>query len=118
MTESHAVLNVAKALERAGNMRAIFERFARRFLDEHPDDAAKVRRHLEAGEWEEARVMAHTLKGLAATLGAEALSHAAQRLEQALSAGDTSAASGALIDAVEQHQALAQGELLNYLEQP
>ena len=50
----------------------------------HADDVDVLRAHLGAGEKVDADRMAHTLKGVAATLGAEKLRHSALALEMAI----------------------------------
>ena len=49
---------------------------------EHGADAQSIQASLEAGDHEDARRTAHTLKGLAGTLGLNALQHTAAALEQ------------------------------------
>ncbi|MFM8333105.1 MAG: response regulator, partial [Candidatus Methylumidiphilus sp.] len=74
------------------------------FQHHHADDAAVLRAHLAAGERADARRVAHTLKGLAATLGCVALRRHAEALEHALrqeTPGAEPAALAVLIDAVE-----------------
>ena len=53
-----------------------------RFGLEHGADAPSIQALLEAGNAEDARRTAHTLKGLAGTLGLNALQHTAAALEQ------------------------------------
>jgi two-component system sensor histidine kinase/response regulator len=67
----------------AGNAR-LFERVARTFLGSHADDARKLRGQLAAGRVADARLLAHTLKGLAATLGAPRLEAAARVVDAML----------------------------------
>ena len=56
----------------------------RMFATSHADDMARLRGHVACGERADAHRIAHTLKGLAATMGAQALAAAARVLEQAL----------------------------------
>lgn len=67
----------------------------------HAGDMAALRNHFMAGEITEAKRLAHTLKGLAATLGLPALRQSAQQLESAIitPAADTDILTA--IDAVE-----------------
>lgn len=62
------------------------------FAQSHGEDVATIRRHLQAKEQEVPLRMAHTLKGVAATLGAEELSKRALALELALKASEPEAA--------------------------
>jgi signal transduction histidine kinase/CheY-like chemotaxis protein len=54
------------------------------FANGHVDDIAKLRASLDAGEMADAQRLAHTLKGVAATLGAEELRQCAFDVEQAV----------------------------------
>ena len=58
-------------------------RLLKRFRESESDFADRYRKALEAGDHETAVRLAHTLKGLAATLGAPALRSAAAELERA-----------------------------------
>ncbi len=55
-----------------------------RFAQAHAQTPATLASQLQARDYADARRLAHTLKGLAANLGAEILRQAAQALEQAL----------------------------------
>ena len=55
-----------------------------RFAQGHAQTTATLASQLQAGAYADAQRLAHTLKGLAANLGAETLRLAAQQLEQAL----------------------------------
>jgi signal transduction histidine kinase/HPt (histidine-containing phosphotransfer) domain-containing protein/ActR/RegA family two-component response regulator len=54
------------------------------FLRDHADDTARLRAHLAAGEQADALRIAHTLKNVAATIGALDLRQSAAHLESAL----------------------------------
>ncbi len=56
----------------------------RSMASSHRDDMALLEAKLRAGEPTEARRIAHTLKGVAATLGANALAEAARRVDESL----------------------------------
>ncbi len=60
----------------------------RGFLDDFPHQLSRLRRLLSEGDLPAARLYAHSLKGAAATVGAECLRSAASAIEQAGSAGD------------------------------
>jgi CheY-like chemotaxis protein len=66
-----------------GNL-AKFVHLLNTFARGHADDIAQLRACLEAGEMTGAQRLAHTLKGLAATLGAEDLRQSALAVEQAV----------------------------------
>ncbi len=79
-------LNVARGLAAlSGNANKYLE-FLSRFITAHADDMVLLGRSLAQGDDEAAIRIAHTLKGLAATLGAEQLADLATRLNQLLTA--------------------------------
>jgi CheY-like chemotaxis protein len=81
--------------------------FLARLVASHGDDMHRLAECLAAGDTEAARRLAHTLKGTAATLGADALSASAARLEALIKAAPPGLGLDALrpeMDAV--HQAL------------
>jgi PAS domain S-box-containing protein len=69
------------------------------FLANHSDDVERFRRAIEGGDRVLAERIAHTLKGVAATIAAPALRDRALALEQALRAGAQAHAIAADIDA-------------------
>ena len=77
-------LDVAAALRSVRGRWSTFERLLRTFLRDHGDDGPALLRDLAAGQLEEALRRAHTLKGLAATLGMRSLSLSAEQLETLL----------------------------------
>lgn len=58
-----------------------------RFADMHGADMARLRAHMTAGEHEEARTVAHNLKGIAGLLGARHVAAHASDIHAALRAG-------------------------------
>jgi two-component system sensor histidine kinase/response regulator len=72
------------------------------FLAAQADVAAEIRSHLAMGHADEACRSAHTLKGLAATVGAGPLRRAAAALEIALETGGRQEDWPALVDKLEQ----------------
>jgi len=77
-----------------------YERLLRQFADERAGDARSLRACLVARDDKEATRRAHTLKGVAATLGAKAVAGAAGRLERLLaeSVGDPAVREAALAE--------------------
>ncbi|MBU1666631.1 MAG: response regulator, partial [Gammaproteobacteria bacterium] len=74
-----------------------------KFAGVHSEDVSQIRQKLEAGQMEDAHRLAHTLKGVAATLGLVALQEQAKSLELALKPGAASAVVSAdLLSGVEQ----------------
>jgi len=69
----------------------LFKRLLVSFGRENAGAAAKLREQLAAGELEAARLLVHSLKGVAGNLGAETLHKAASSLETALIEGEEAA---------------------------
>ncbi len=61
-----------------------YARFLQRFSTERADTVVKLRAEIAGQQWLDARRTVHTLKGLAGTLGALRLQHAAATVESAL----------------------------------
>ncbi len=79
-----AVINREYALEMLLGNQELYRRLLAGFAREYAGAGARLSVLLRGGHLEEARALANTLKGLAANLGGERLSHAASRLDQAL----------------------------------
>jgi CheY-like chemotaxis protein len=70
---------VQPALQRLGNNRQLYARQARRFAAQYGSDHDAIREMLDSGDTTGAANRLHTLRGVAATLGAQALAaHAAE----------------------------------------
>ncbi len=78
------VLALEQALARLAGHRTLYAQMARLFAQEQGESVRRLREALAQGDRTEAARAAHTLKGVAATLGAEALSTIAAKLERAL----------------------------------
>jgi HPt (histidine-containing phosphotransfer) domain-containing protein len=78
-----AGVDIAKALRRMGGKLGVYRRSLRDFVISLGEAPARLATQIERGELAEAARELHTLKGLAATLGAEALARAAAEAEQA-----------------------------------
>nr|WP_246312352.1 CHASE domain-containing protein [Aquabacterium terrae] len=77
-------IDLAGALRRLGGRRDIWVRSTRPFADDLARRMAQLQTLLGEERWDDARRFAHSLKGLAATLGALRLSQAAAEAERAL----------------------------------
>ena len=77
-----------KALARLGNNERLYIKLLRQFLEFYGDSEAEFKAALEAGDEETAKRVAHTLKGLASSIGANDLSNAAGQLERAFIEND------------------------------
>ncbi len=79
---SARVFDRAGALERLGGDEKILARVVDLLLTTVPDDIAAIRQALDAGNIQVATRHAHSIKGAAASVGADALSSSAARFEQ------------------------------------
>ncbi len=78
------VLNWQDGVARVVNNRGLYAKLLIRFSDSLDDAAEKVAAAVAAGNLDDAQMQAHTIKGTAANLGAEALAEAGKVLETAL----------------------------------
>jgi len=69
-------------LARVGGDRALLAELVRLFVDDAPRSLARIRKAIDAGDGEELRRAAHTLKGAASNFDAPALVQAARALEE------------------------------------
>ena len=90
-------LDGATALKTLGGRVQRYLELLDKLVASHAEDVARLRRHLDAGEREDARRLAHSLKGAAGALGATPLREAAARLEQAVRAGDDAQVAGGCV---------------------
>jgi CheY-like chemotaxis protein/HPt (histidine-containing phosphotransfer) domain-containing protein len=79
-----AGLDVENALKRVRGKLASYTRLLEMFARDHADDVAKLRAYLASGKMEDAQRLAHTLKGVSATLGANEVRQCALDLELAI----------------------------------
>ncbi|MBT0963580.1 response regulator [Denitromonas iodatirespirans] len=86
--------DLATARQRLGQDEALFQRLARQFASDQGDAVVRARACLAAGDRPGAAQALHALKGLAGTLGAQALSQAAGTAEAAIRRGDAAEAVG------------------------
>jgi two-component system sensor histidine kinase/response regulator len=77
-------LDVKTAMKRLLNKRSSYENILRRFAAGQSESVSEIRAHLAAGDREAAVRTAHTLKGLAGTIGANLLQQRAASIESAL----------------------------------
>jgi signal transduction histidine kinase/DNA-binding response OmpR family regulator/HPt (histidine-containing phosphotransfer) domain-containing protein len=91
-----AVLDTAGGLRRAGNNRKLYSQMLFRFASDYADYHHTCAGYLTNAQWEEAERLAHTLKGLAGTLGANDVQLPAGNLEAASKAHQAEAAETAL----------------------
>jgi PAS domain S-box-containing protein len=77
-------LDMVSALARLGGNKELYHRLLLMFRTDHTQDAQAIRAALESKNSELAHRLAHTLKGLAGTIGADELRAAAKQLEGAI----------------------------------
>ncbi|MEO9386055.1 response regulator [Chromobacterium phragmitis] len=82
-----AGLDVAAALRRVLGRRALYEGLLRRFVADQADAVEQVRQALRSEAREDGMRAAHTLKGLAGTIGADGLQQLAAGLESGVRGG-------------------------------
>jgi|GEM_PF-1884694 len=80
-------LDAAKALERLGGNGPLLASIAAEFVRDYATSGRTMARRLAAGDLDGARRLAHTVKGVAGNIAAEALADAARELEVALGKG-------------------------------
>jgi PAS domain S-box-containing protein len=85
-----AVLDTEKALARLGHQKALYYHLLKMLRENQSGIGQDIRIAIQAGDFELAHRHAHSLKGLAASIGANELSEAARQLETALAKGQTS----------------------------
>lgn len=81
---SIAGLDIAVGLSRAMEMKGFYISMLRRFMDGRADAPARIREALVAGDLKAAELLSHSLRGVAAQIGATQLPLDAGALEQAL----------------------------------
>ncbi|MBK5963493.1 hybrid sensor histidine kinase/response regulator [Thiocystis minor] len=93
-------VDARRGLARSGGNPDFYRKLLIAFRDQFRMARATLRDHLEQEDWESAVRYAHTLKGLAGTLGMDALRDAAAALERAVQSRDAGA--GDLLQALDE----------------
>jgi PAS domain S-box-containing protein len=104
-------LDPRAGLKRVNGKQEIYERLLRMYLDNHQSDMDLLLKKHAAGENEEARRLAHTLKGASGALGAVAVQAAAGGLEAAIANHATRAEIEQLVRQVKAIQAQLAADL-------
>jgi signal transduction histidine kinase/DNA-binding response OmpR family regulator/HPt (histidine-containing phosphotransfer) domain-containing protein len=89
-------LDTVGGLRRAGNKQKLYRQMLSMFASDYADCNNTFANHLANAQWTEAERLAHTLKGLAGTLGANDVQLPAGDLEAACKGRQTDAATAAL----------------------
>jgi len=103
-------LDLQAGLRRFDGQSALYRRTLQGFSDQYAGGLADWSAWLAAGNWAELRRAAHTLQGLAATLGAHPLHAVALALERSAAVNDADSA-GRHLERVEPALALLQAEI-------
>lgn len=100
------VLDMASGLRHFDGLAALYRRTLEGFAAQYAGGLGEWAGWLQRGEWAELRRAAHTLQGLAATVGAQPLHRAALALERSAAAADAGTAAGQLARAASGLEAL------------
>ncbi|MFG6442652.1 hybrid sensor histidine kinase/response regulator [Roseateles sp. LKC17W] len=112
-----AVLDTAAGLRHFDGQAGLYRRTLQGFVQQYEPGLAGWPTWLQAGDWPDLRRAAHTLQGLAATLGARPLHRVALALERSAAAGDATLAGAQLPDVEAALAALLQ-QAQAFLAQP
>ena len=82
-------IDMVSALARLDNRKVLYRKLLLMFHAEHEQDVPAIRAALVSNNLELARRLAHTLNGLAGTVGADELRAVAKDLEMAIAKGNT-----------------------------
>ncbi len=82
-------ISTAAGLARVGGNLKLYRKLLIKFHDEYPDTPDQIRQALDSEDMELAQRLAHTVKGVAANLGAEGVQEIGQQVESAVKAGET-----------------------------
>lgn len=100
-------LDLSTGLRRVSGRKHIYKRLLHLYVSSHGTALLRLRRCLAEGKAKEARRLAHSLKGSAATLGVTGVQSAAAALERAISGDQDAREIDRLISALEfEHEAL------------
>jgi two-component system sensor histidine kinase/response regulator len=81
-------IDMESALQRLGGNEKLYRRILLKFREGHTDSVDQIYQALDTGDIETAHRIAHTMKGLAGNLGADALQSAAENVDREFKAGD------------------------------
>ena len=112
-----AVLDLALGLRQFDGQTGLYRRTLQGFADQYAPGLAAWTGWLAGGEWTELRRAAHTLQGLAATLGAQPMHQMALALERCAAAADATGA-GLQLGRVEAALATLLADIQQVLDRP
>ncbi|MBF0424495.1 MAG: Hpt domain-containing protein [Magnetococcales bacterium] len=88
LPETLAGINIAAGLAKAGGDRALYRKLLRVFHRSHGNSGIDLLVALQCGRWQMAHRLVHSIRGIAGSLGADALFSAAVALEEVIKKGD------------------------------
>lgn len=94
------IIDVDAAIQRIDGNRELYELLVEIYRADAPEALAQLQQHISRSEFSKAKLSAHTLKGLSATVGATVFAKLAGEMENALDCMPEDAASKALAEAV------------------
>jgi len=103
-------IDMVSALARLGDNRVLYRRMLLMFREDHNKDVPAIRAALQSNDRELARRLAHTLKGLAGSIGADELREVSKDLEKAIAEEKAPAYEG-LLSRVEQKVAVVMASI-------
>jgi two-component system sensor histidine kinase/response regulator len=87
--QDSGILNTRNAIARLGDNQELYQRLLLLFRDGQSETIVLLRAAMQQQNMQQARLIAHNLKGNAGAIGADALVSAAKELEKALIAQET-----------------------------
>ncbi len=111
-----AEINTSVGIRHFAGKTKSYHRMLTRFEQTHRDDGFKILQQLEEGNSQEAQRTAHSLKGVAATLGADRVSELAASIEQSIKQGQASSEISQSIAVLNQRLTDAMTFIANLLE--
>ncbi len=109
------ILDVEGALKNFAGKMESYKRMLGRFLELHTNDPTTIAEALANGRHEDARRIAHTLKGVSATLGIEQIREQASSIEQAIKDGSKLNVLQDAIDSLKQQLTETDGHIRQWL---
>ena len=109
-------LDTREGLKRVMGDRQLYLELLRGLVEREKDTTEKIRRAVADGDNAAAQLLAHTLKGMAGSIGAAAVMHDAGELEQKLRSGEQSDAIALALSHLERRLIPLLTKLADYLE--
>ncbi len=81
-------IDIECGLQRMGDNKVLYKKLLIRFYEHYGDSARRIRNYLDQGEFELARQLSHTVKGISGNLAINQVYHLAIALEAKLRSGD------------------------------